>query len=49
VSSEEWWKIEFNWYLNGEDELPKKTSLVQWWGVRWFAKPDHIHGVLIME
>lgn len=33
TSSEETWRIEFNRYLNSEDELPEKTSLVQWWGV----------------
>jgi hypothetical protein len=33
ASSEEWWRIEFNRYLNRKDELPEKTSLVQWWGV----------------
>jgi hypothetical protein len=31
--TEEPWKREFNHHLKGEDELPEKVSLVQWWGV----------------
>ena len=30
------WKNEFNWYLDGNDEVPNGMSLPQWWGVHSF-------------
>jgi hypothetical protein len=35
-STEEPWKQEFNHYLKGEDKVPEKMTLVQWWGVHAF-------------
>jgi hypothetical protein len=27
------WKAEFNWYLDGTDEVPNGMPLPRWWGV----------------
>jgi hypothetical protein len=30
------WRAEFNWYLDGNDEVPNGMSLPRWWGVTLF-------------